>query len=117
MGVKILAVVFAIVALRRVISRYRKHRTLTVEFVAWTVIFGGIGVLTLVPQRTDAYARWMGVSTGFNLLAFMAILGLLFTVYRLIARVHTLERDMTSLVRGQALALTQRVPAAAVEKN
>jgi hypothetical protein len=109
MAIKILTVLFALFALRRVVVRYRKGGTLTLEFLFWFLVFGGIGVVVFVPHRTDQVARWMGVSSGFNALTFLAILGILFSVYRLISRVHSLERDLTKLVRAQALESAERV--------
>jgi hypothetical protein len=108
-AIKILAVVFALFALRRVIIRYRKGDTLTVEFVFWTLIFSGIGVVVFVPEKTDQVARWLGVSSGFNAFTFLAIAGLLFSVFRLIARVHSIEREVTRLVRAQAIDGATRV--------
>ncbi len=103
MALKILTVLFALVALRRVIVRYRKTGALTAELVFWTVVFSGIGVVVFVPQKADEIAQWFGVSSGFNALTFLAIAVLLFNVFRLVTRVQALERDMTKLVRAQAL--------------
>jgi hypothetical protein len=109
MIIKILTVIFALFALGRVIVRYRKGGTLIVEFVFWLMVFGGIGVVVFVPQKTDEVARWLGVSSGFNALTFLAIVTLLFSVFRLISRVRSMERDITELIRAQALATVERV--------
>jgi hypothetical protein len=111
-AIKLLAVLFALIAIRRVIVRYRRGGALTVEFVLWFLIFSGIGVVVFIPKSTDRVAHWLGVSSGFNALTFVAIAGLLFAVYRLVSRVHTIERDVTRLVRAQALQTAVRVPAA-----
>src|SRR5262245_53223274 len=113
MGIKILAIVFALLALRRVILRYRTGGTMTLEFVVWLLLFSGIGVVVFIPRRTDQFAHWMGVSSGFNLLVFIAITGLLFSAYRLLMRVQAVERDLTRAVRAQALATATRVEAKA----
>lgn len=113
MAIKILAVVFALFALRRVVIRYRKGDTLTVEFVFWALVFSGIGIVVFVPEKTDRVAQWLGVSSGFNAFTFLAIAGLLFSVFRLIARVQGIERELTRLVREQAIANATRVPPAA----
>ena len=113
MAIKLLSVLFALIAIRRVVVRYRRGGALTVEFVLWFLIFGGIGVVVFIPKATDRFAHWLGVSSGFNALTFLAIAGLLFAVYRLLSRVQTVERDITRLVRGQALqSATQVAPQA-----
>jgi hypothetical protein len=113
MGIKILAIAFALLALRRLILRYRSGGTMTLQFVVWLLLFSGIGVVVFIPQRTDQFAHWMGVSSGFNLLTFIAITGLLFSAYRLLVRVQSVERDLTRAVRAQALATATRVEAKA----
>jgi hypothetical protein len=103
-AIKILAVIFALIALRRVVARYRRRGGLTLELVLWLFIFSGIGVVVFIPHRTDAFARWLGVSSGFNALVFMSITALIYAVYRLVSRLHTIERDVTKMVRALALA-------------
>lgn len=111
MALKALMVIFALVALRRVAIRWRKGDALTVELLFWTVVFSGFGFVVFVPQATDRVARWLGVSTGFNLLTFLAIALLFLMVFRLVTRVHALERAITELVRKDALAKPQAVVA------
>ena len=103
MAIKILAAGFAIYALRRLIARYRKGGTLTLEFMIWITVWGGVGVVVLIPEKTDVVARWLGVGSGFDALTFITIVGLLYAVYRLYSRVQTVERDLTRLVRAAAL--------------
>jgi hypothetical protein len=107
---KVLTVAFALIALRRALIRYRKGYSLTLEFVLWALIWSGIGVVVFVPAKTDALARWLGVSSGFNALVFITVTGLLFAVYWLFVRTQTLEREITRLVRAQALRLAEPVP-------
>src|SRR5438046_3181446 len=111
MAIKMLAAAFAVYALRRLIARYRKGGTLTLEFIIWIVVWGGIGVVVFIPQKTDLVARWLGVGSGFNALTFITIVGLLYAVYRLYSRVQTVERDLTRLVRVAALERATHVAA------
>jgi small membrane protein len=109
--IKILAAGFAVYALRRLIARYRKGGTLTLEFIIWIAVWGGVGVVVFIPQKTDVVARWLGVGSGFNALTFITIVGLLYAVYRLYSRVQTVERDLTRLVRAAALERATHVAA------
>jgi hypothetical protein len=103
MAIKILTVLFALIAVRRVVARYRRRGGLTLEFVLWMFVFSGLAVVVFIPHKTDEFARWLGVSSGFNALTFIAITGLLYAVYRLVSRLHVVERDVTKLVRALAL--------------
>jgi hypothetical protein len=110
MAIKILAVLFALIAVRRVVARYRRRGGLTLEFVLWLLVFSGIGVVVFIPHKTDQVAQWLGVSSGFNALTFIAITALLYAVYRLVTRIHVVERDLTKLVRALALVTATRAP-------
>jgi hypothetical protein len=112
MAIKLLSVLFALIAIRRVVVRYRRGGALTVEFALWFLVFSGIGIVVFIPKLTDRAAQWLGVSSGFNALTFLAIAGLLYSVYRLLSRVQMVERDVTRLVRAQALQSATRVPPA-----
>jgi hypothetical protein len=107
-AIKILAVLFALIAVRRVVARYRRRGGLTLEFVLWLLVFSGIGVVVFIPHKTDQVAQWLGVSSGFNALTFIAITALLYAVYRLVSRIHVVERDVTKLVRALALVTATR---------
>lgn len=110
MAIKLLSVLFALVAIRRVVARYRRGGSLTIEFLFWFFVFSGLGVVVFIPKATDRFAHWLGVSSGFNALTFLAISGLLLTVYRLLSRLQNVERDITRLVRSQALQSATQVP-------
>lgn len=110
MAIKILAVIFAVIALRRVVVRYRRRGGLTLEFVLWLLVFSGIGVVVFIPRKTDELAHWLGVSSGFNALTFITISALIYAVYRLLSRVQLMEREMTRLVRALALSGATTVP-------
>ena len=109
MVIKILTVAFALFGLRRALVRWRRGSGLFFEFLIWALLWWGVGIVVFVPHYTDRAAHWMGVSSGFNALVFIAILGLLFAVFRLLVRTQTLQRDLTRLIRAQALSSPEQV--------
>ena len=48
------------------VARYRRRGGLTMELFLWMFIFSGIAVVVFIPHKTDAFAHWLGVSSGFN---------------------------------------------------
>jgi hypothetical protein len=107
--IKILTVALALFGLSRAVVRWRRGAGLFFELLFWALLWSGVGIVVFVPHYTDRAAHWMGVSSGFNVLVFLAILGLLFAVYRLLIRTQTLQRDLTKLIRAQALERAERV--------
>lgn len=108
MILKIVSVVIALFAILRMIRRYRRGGILTAEILFWGGIWAGLAAVGFVPSTTDRFARFIGVSSGFNALTFIAITGLLLAVYRLFARTVALQRDLTRIVRIRALASAER---------
>jgi hypothetical protein len=102
-GIKLFAIGFAVLSLVWVVQRFRRTRRFTVELVAWLVCFSGIAVVVFVPHATDAFAGWLGVSSGFNALTFITITVLLVLVFRILTRLQKVERDLTRLIRANAI--------------
>ena len=109
MLLKILTVAFALVAALRVIGRFRRGQALAFELTFWVLIWSGIALVVFIPQETDRFAHLLGVGTGVNALTFIAVTGLLYAVWRLTARVQQLERDLTRVVRMDALAKVEPI--------
>ena len=111
MVLKAVTVLFAIFAVQRLFKRYRRRQAFLFELCFWALIWSGIAVVVFIPQKTDEFAHLLGVGTGVNALTFIAIIGLLYAAWRLTARVQQLERDLTRMVRAQALETAERVKA------
>lgn len=111
MGIKLFAIVLALASLFRVLQRFRRTRRFTLELVTWLVVFSGIGLVTFVPATTDKFAGWLGVSSGFNALTFIAIAWLMLVTFRVLSRIQKAERDITALVRAEAISFAVQVKA------
>ena len=109
MLIKAVTFLFALFAVLRLVGRFRRKQALLFELCFWALIWGGISVVVFIPQETDKFAHFIGVGTGVNALTFIAITGLLYAAWRLTARVQQLERDLTRMVRAQALNAAERV--------
>lgn len=108
---KIIAATIALVAFRRIRTRYRKGGTLNFELAFWGLVFTAVALAAFFPQWTERLATWMGISSGFHALTFLAISALLLATFRLVGRVKELERNMTLMVRAEALGTAERVRA------
>ena len=109
MGIKLFAIALALASLFRVLQRFRRTRRFTLELVTWLVVFSGIGAVTFVPAATDRFAIWLGVSSGFNALTFITLTSLLLITFRILSRLQKTERDITALVRAEAIAFAVQV--------
>jgi hypothetical protein len=102
-GIKLFAIGLALLSLVWVLQRFRRTRRFTIELIAWLTCFSGLGAVVFVPHATDRFAQWIGVSTGFNALTFIAVTVLLVLVFRILMRLQKVERDLTRLIRANAI--------------
>jgi hypothetical protein len=106
---KIIAAFIALVAFRRIRTRYKKGGTLNFELAFWGLVFTGVALAAFFPQWTDELAKWLGISSGFHALTFLAVSALLLVTFRLVGKVKELDRNLTLLVRSQALESSKPV--------
>lgn len=106
---KVIAAAIALVAFRRIRARYRKGGTLNFELAFWGLVFTAVALAAFFPDWTDKLAKWIGISSGFHALTFLAVSALLLVTFRLVGKVKELDRNLTLLVRAQALETPRHV--------
>lgn len=94
---------FAAVVILRTYAQYRREIVSRYWLLAFSAAWAMIVFVAFVPRATDVVAQAVGVERGADMLVYIAILCLLYAVYRLFAHVQMLEREITELVRQLAL--------------
>src|SRR3990167_10286265 len=101
--IQIFLVIFALFALARTVTVTRRR---SVPFLwggvlslAWTAVI----VIVLLPQTTDLLAARVGIGRGADLVVYVALVALMYVVFRLVLKIQSIERDLTALVRHDAL--------------
>jgi small membrane protein len=102
-GIQIVLVCFAIFAVLRVLQRFRRGGMSIWQFLVWTGFWLGLVVLALLPNSTARIAGWLGVGRGVDVAMYVALVLLFYISFRLLAKIEDLERQITRLVRSQAL--------------
>ncbi|MDO8559539.1 MAG: DUF2304 domain-containing protein [bacterium] len=87
----------------KVWRRQYRHELGGGEAVLWSVLWVGVLSAAWFPHATDVVARWVGVGRGADLLIFTSIVALFVLVSWLLARVERVEREITEIVRHEAL--------------
>jgi hypothetical protein len=101
--VQILLVAFLAYALRITWRRARESAISRREAFAWSLLWCAAAVVILLPQTTTRIAQLVGVGRGVDLVLYGSIAGLFFLVFRLFVAVDKVERQITDLVRRDAL--------------
>jgi small membrane protein len=101
--IQIVFIVFAAFALFKTAMQFRSRRIPLVWAVSLGISWIVLGVVAFLPKTTDLLAASVGIGRGADLLVYLAIVGLVYIVFRLIMKLQKLERDVTEIVRHSAL--------------
>lgn len=83
--------------------RQRQGAVRAHEALAWSAVWIAAAVVVAKPDTTTLVARFLGVGRGADLILYAAVITLLILVFQLHVAHHKLERQLTEMVRKQAL--------------
>lgn len=73
------------------------------EAFLWSVLWVSIVVVVWRPETASLVARFFGVGRGADFVVYLSVVALFWLVFRLFLRTESLERQITTLVREDAL--------------
>lgn len=101
--IQVIAIIFGIFALIKVILRM-KNRKLTInEFLFWCSIWVILIVLSVFPQISDKVADIFGFGRGLDFFIVSSILLIFYLVFRIFIRLEELDDKITKLARSIAI--------------
>jgi small membrane protein len=103
MLLQIIITVFALFALSRSFLRFRKGSESILEFIIWIFIWSSVVLVVFFPEITQIPAKILGIGRGMDVLVYLSIVALFYSIYRIYAKIEKIEQDITSLVRNDAL--------------
>jgi len=98
----ILSLVFAL-AVYLTWKRARQHAVRPFEAVLWTVLWLAAAIVVWRPETASVVAHLVGVGRGADLVVYLSIVLLLVLVFQLYAAHERMEKNITELVRREAL--------------
>ena len=98
-----LLTIFFIFAIFKVVGRYRAGDLSWRGLVFWLLFWIAAGVVVVMPDSTSYFARIVGIGRGADLVVYVALALLFFMVFRLMVRLEKINRDITKVVRKNAL--------------
>lgn len=102
---QILLALLAGVSLVNGVAKYvaRERSQTLFKLVASVTIWGSILVFALFPDRARAVSRWAGFGENLNTLIFIGFIIVFVILFRLLAIIERLERNVSEIVRKKAL--------------
>ncbi|MBI3626733.1 DUF2304 domain-containing protein [Candidatus Uhrbacteria bacterium] len=93
-----------VIVFYKIYQRYREKVISNREMLFWSVIWVVAGLLTIWPGTTSFLASTVGIGRGVDLVVYLALILILYLIFKLIVRVEKLERNLTEIVRHQAVS-------------
>lgn len=109
-----IALIVIIAFLMRLFVQYRHKKIPLAQFIFWLCFWLSGGVLVLYLRSLDRLAARLGFSSsGIEILLYIAVVALFYYIFKLRLRLESLENDLTSVIRSQALGSVRRHDSAA----
>jgi hypothetical protein len=100
---QILASLFILFAINRIMTRYRQELIPKSEIAVWLFFWALVAVAIWWPHGTDIVASWLGVSRGVDVVVTASLAVIFYLMFQVFSHVHKLQRELTQLVRKLAI--------------
>ena len=103
MPITVLLCGLAAVGAAAAISGFRRRRVGKFALVVWLGVWASVATVAIWPNSTMILSSKLGVSRGADLVIYIAVVALLYSVFRLSLGIKRAERNITRLVRHIAI--------------
>ncbi|NCP17162.1 DUF2304 domain-containing protein [Candidatus Kuenenbacteria bacterium CG_4_9_14_3_um_filter_39_14] len=101
--IQILAIFFVLFAVSRVALKFQRRELKIAEFLMWLVFWLAVGVAFITPESLTKIANILGIGRGADLVLYLAVVVVFYLMFRIFIRLEKMERDITKVVRKNAL--------------
>ena len=115
-AIQIVLTCFAVFAMSRVVIRYRRGGLRMLHLGLWLLFWAGVVVVALRPETTNLFANLLGVGRGVDTAMYLALLMIFYLLFRSFGKIEDLDRQLTRVVRANALREMEADLAAAEER-
>jgi len=94
---------FSLFAIGAVIKRRTGGAMSNLGTAFWICFWLLADVVVFYPNSTTVFANQLGIGRGADLVTYVSLALVFFVLFRLHVKLHEIERDITSVVRREAL--------------
>jgi hypothetical protein len=116
-AIQIVLTCFAVFAFSRVLIRYRRGGMRMLHLGLWLIFWTAVVVVSLHPNTTDRLAILLGVGRGVDTAMYLSLLMIFYLLFRCFAKIEDMDRQLTRVVRANALREMEADLAAAEERQ
>ncbi len=100
---QILVSIFVVLILSKLFKQLHNDKLSLSNFLLWCLLWLGVLVVFWQPDLTSYLANFLGVGRGADLIIYLAILVLVYLVFRVFVRIQKIEKDLTQLIRDESI--------------
>jgi small membrane protein len=105
---QVMVSVFVAFAISRSFLRWKARNSTVSELLLWSTVWIIVLVVVWVPKLTEIPAQIFGIGRGIDAAVYVAIMVLLYSVYRIYSKIERIEQEITTLTRHAALDRKKR---------
>lgn len=87
----------------RIFLKYKNQEIVFKHFVAWILFWLATIIIIIFPDLTVAPANWLGIGRGADLVVYLSLIFIFYLLFRFLLRLEKMEKEITMLVRENAL--------------
>lgn len=101
--IHVIGTLFIVFAWSRVFLRYRDNAISLFGLIFWSLIWTSLLVVLFIPETTEFLAKKLGIGRGVDVVVYSAVVVIFYLIYRIYVKIESLEREITHVVREDAL--------------
>lgn len=102
--IRIIASIFVIYALLKVIKKYRDKSIYLKELLFWAIVWLAIGFVFWLPNFTTLLANILGIGRGADLVIYSSIIIIFYLIFRIYVVLDKQQQEITKIVRHLAIS-------------
>ncbi len=103
---QLLFLLFSLFAIVAVIKRRKEDAMSNLGTAFWIFFWILADMVVFFPDSTTLFANRLGIGRGTDLVTYVSFALIFFVLFRLHVKLHEIERDITTIVRKDALEQT-----------
>jgi len=100
---QILITIFVIFSLLKLFGQKQSNKLSLFSFVIWAIVWLIVLLVFWQPEITSYLANILGIGRGADLVVYLAVLAIIYLLFRVFVRLNKIETEITKLVREDAI--------------
>jgi len=103
MWIQIVVSIFILFVLIRIFTNVRERKISLKATFAWIIIWLSVLIVFWSPELTSRLAIYFGIGRGADFIVYIAIIVIVFLLYRIFVQIEKINRDISHIIRDIAI--------------